>query len=78
VPEEHVQFFWARQGWQGLLDRYPTDAVLVPRPAPIAAALEDSAATRDSWPRAYQDATYVIHVRRGAFPECIERSRDPR
>jgi hypothetical protein len=74
--QEHLRFFSAQPGWQDLLVRYPADAVLVPRPAPVAAELEASPNTRDAWPRVYQDATYAIHLRRGVFPAYGEVARE--
>lgn len=70
VYEEHQRFFGARAGWQSFLDRYPTDAVLAPRSAPVVAAMGESSRFRDSWERVYDDGFYTIHLRRSAGRTC--------
>jgi hypothetical protein len=57
--EEHLELYRARPGWRAVLARYPTDAVLVPRGAPVEATLAADA----DWPRAYEDDAYTIFAR---------------
>ncbi len=57
--DEHVELYGARPGWRAVLDRYPTDAVLVPRGAPVETPLAADA----EWPRAYEDDAYTIFAR---------------
>jgi hypothetical protein len=40
VFPEHCEFFAGRDGWETLLERYPHDAVLIHRTAPLAALLD--------------------------------------
>ncbi len=65
--EESVAFYQAQPGWQETLDRYPTDAVLVPRWSRLADVLEQSreATLQDKWQRVYRDGAYLLFVRRG-------------
>ncbi|TMA73655.1 MAG: hypothetical protein E6J72_19485 [Deltaproteobacteria bacterium] len=57
--DEHLTLYGARPGWLTVLERYPTDAVLVPRGAPVEATL----ATDADWPRVYEDDAYTIFAR---------------
>jgi len=57
--DEHLTLYGARPGWRTVLERYPTDAVLVPRGAPVEATL----ATDADWPRVYEDDAYTIFAR---------------
>jgi hypothetical protein len=67
--EEHVAFYAARPGWRAMLDRYPTDAVLVRRSDPVAAAL----AADGGWPRAYEDDAYLVFARSADGPAVDRR-----
>lgn len=59
--EESLDFYLARPGWRKTLEKYPTDAVLVPRRLPVARMLADL----DSWTQAYEDDAYRIFTRPG-------------
>lgn len=61
VLEENVSLYEARAGWQQTLVKYPTDAVLVPRWMPLAAAL----AGLDGWQRVYRDNAFEVYARPG-------------
>jgi hypothetical protein len=58
---ESGRFYNAAEGWETILGKYPTDAVLVPREAPVAAAL----AAGGQWRRVYRDDEYALFVRPG-------------
>ena len=59
LEEEVFDFYMARQGWMGLLAKYPTDAVLVPTRTPVARHLPELA----GWRRCYRDDSSEIYVR---------------
>lgn len=67
--EEHIEFYAASPGWHSILDRYPTDAVLVRRGEPVEAAL----AAEPAWPRAYEDDAYAIFARRSMRLPFVDR-----
>jgi hypothetical protein len=58
---EMIDCYAARDGWERTLTRHPTDAVLVPRSAPLARALP----ALPGWRRAYQDDVYEVYLRPG-------------
>ena len=70
---EHLAFYAAKPGWQRMLDRYPTDAVLVPSGAPLAGAMPQAA----EWSRVYRDDAYEIHARPGLALPVVDRSDQP-
>jgi hypothetical protein len=59
VLEENVAFYEARPGWQGTLEKYPTDAVLVPRTSAVAAELP----ALDGWQRVHRDDAFDVYMR---------------
>jgi hypothetical protein len=58
---DHVAFFAAGPRWRELLERYPTDLVLVPRAAPVVALLR----TETTWSIVYEDDAYLLFARPG-------------
>jgi len=58
VVENVFHFYEGGPEWQRVLDRYPTDAVLVPTETAIASKLADSA-----WKRVYVDRQFELYVR---------------
>jgi hypothetical protein len=69
VLEEHVALYGARDGWETLLDRYPTDAVLVPRDRPLA----DAMIRQETWPLVYRDDAFLVFARPGASMAHVDR-----
>jgi hypothetical protein len=66
--EENFAFYGAKPGWRATLDRYPTDAVLVPRGSPLDGAMEQLAgvALQDAaphWCLIYRDDGFSLFVR---------------
>ena len=59
VLEEHLLLFRAKQGWQDVLIKYPTDAVIVPSLSRLSAAMP----TMIGWTRTYHDGVYEIYAR---------------
>jgi hypothetical protein len=59
--EEHIAFFQAREGWEAMLARYPTDLVLAQTTMPVTARLS----TQSSWTIVYRDDAYVVFARPG-------------
>lgn len=57
--EENVDFYAARAGWRATLEKYPTDAVLVPTTAAVYAKLRDES----GWRETYVDEMYAVFVR---------------
>jgi hypothetical protein len=58
LEEEIFDFYMARNGWKGLLVKYPTDAVLVPTRLPVARHLQELA----GWRPCYRDDSSEIYV----------------
>jgi hypothetical protein len=58
--DESIAFYAARPGWERILTKYPTDAVLVSTAVPLAAAMSQS-----GWSKTYSDRRYQIYVRPG-------------
>lgn len=56
VLEENMAFYDAAEGWKDTLARYPTDLVLVPRSAKVAALLS----AWGGWSQVYQDEAYLL------------------
>jgi hypothetical protein len=66
VLEENTAFYEAQPGWQETLSRYPTDAVLVARSAPLAGVLPSV----PGWRRVYRDDAFELFARPGlSLPE---------
>lgn len=57
--EENVALYLGRDGWRATLDRYPTDAVLVPEWSPLDTLL----ARTPGWKRVYRDDAYSVVAR---------------
>lgn len=62
--EESFRFYSAQTGWEAILDRYPTDAVLVPVTAAVDAALR-ARQHELGWSEAYRDAGFAVYERTG-------------
>jgi hypothetical protein len=67
--DEAMQFYAARPGWERVLTKYPTDAVLVSTAAPLAVEMP-----RAGWSRRYSDRRYEIYVRPGLDMAPMDRS----
>jgi hypothetical protein len=66
VMERIFGFYEARPGWRSTLDLYPTDAVLVPRDAPVARTIPEA-----GWRQVYRDRQFDLYVRPGrSLPEA--------
>ncbi len=61
VLEEHLLLFGAKRGWQDVLTKYPTDAVIVPSLSRLSVAMP----TMIGWNRAYHDGVYEVYTRPG-------------
>ena len=61
VLEEHVAFYDNKSDPRKMLDKYPTDAVLVRRSCAVANVLPDL----DGWKRVYRDDVFEIYARAG-------------
>lgn len=61
VLEEHLLLFRAKRGWQDVLAKYPTDAVMIPRLSRLSAAMPSMI----GWSRAYCDDVYEVYTRPG-------------
>jgi hypothetical protein len=57
--ERNLQFYDGSADWRAILERDPTDLVLVPRTAPVAGEL----ATQATWTRVYEDDAYVLFAK---------------
>lgn len=74
ILEENVAFYAARPGWRETLEKYPTDLVLVPHSAPVAAKLRDETPWRES----YADEVYALFTRPGLeLPQVDRRGAPP-
>lgn len=60
LSDELYAFYMAKEGWQAVLEKYPTDAILVPRRLPLARQLPGCPA----WRRCYRDRAFEIYVRK--------------
>jgi hypothetical protein len=78
VLEDHVLLYEAQSGWRNVLTKYPTDALIVPSPTPLAAAMP----SLDGWKKAYDDGIFAVYVRLHDGSSAIRRSsvslREPR
>jgi hypothetical protein len=61
VLEDHIRLYEAESGWQDILTKYPTDAVLVPCLSRLSAAMPSMI----GWRRAYRDGVYDVYTRPG-------------
>jgi hypothetical protein len=64
IVEEIVALYQGRLGWQATLQKYPPDAILVPRGVPLEGLLMDRDADQSGteWKNIYQDAGYALFV----------------
>jgi hypothetical protein len=60
--DEHVAFYTARSGWDRLLERYPTDMILVRHADAVAAALS----THPGWKAVYRDDAFALYARKAS------------
>jgi hypothetical protein len=60
VMKQIFDFYDGRAGWQSTLVAYPTDAVLLPKDAPVLTEIGSS-----GWHRVYTDREFRIYVRPG-------------
>lgn len=72
LEEDHA-FFAAREGWQAILTKYPTDIVLVPNRLPVASKLNEI----DGWRRVYRDSQFAMFARDGVELATFETDADP-
>jgi hypothetical protein len=70
--EEHESFYRAEAGWEKILEKHPTDLVLVPRSTAVSAALAEQTA----WQRVYRDGAYEIYSRPGLRLPTFDRRND--
>ena len=68
LAEENQQLYEARNGWQAVLEAYPTDLVLVATRFPLARAL----ASLRGWTEVYADNCFLIYARE---PSALPRVR---
>jgi hypothetical protein len=59
LADELYAFYMGREGWEAVLDKYPTDAILVPKRLPLARRLPEV----PGWYRCYQDDAFEIYSR---------------
>jgi hypothetical protein len=74
IVEENVQFYDAERDWQAVLDRYDTDAVLVPCWSPLGEMLVwgdqfERSAWPSGWRLVYRDDGYSVVARREVVPQ---------
>ncbi len=82
--EENVRFYAGRPGWQAVLTRYDTHAVLVPAWSrlwnmPEAAAAADESCWPPGWHRVYRDDGYCLFARCeiAASLPSVDRTGEP-
>jgi hypothetical protein len=71
--DEHVRFYDARPGWHDVLDRWPTDLVLVTPRDGIADVLPRETA----WAPVYRDDAFVLYARPGLALPPEDRTGTP-
>lgn len=62
ILEEHLRLFAAKDGWQAILDKYPTDTVLVPTRSKLAKQMPE----QSSWFKQFDDGVYQVYSRAAA------------
>lgn len=72
MEEDHA-FFEARDGWQSILTKYPTDLVLVPNRLRVASEMSQI----DGWRRVYRDSQFAMFARDGIALATFETQADP-
>src|SRR5581483_3877850 len=72
-PEDWVdrtfKFYAGESGWRETLAAYPTDAVLVPRSAPVAQVMPQS-----GWHMVYKDGEFEVFGRPGLRLPDVDRT----
>ncbi len=88
VMPEHNLFLGGEEGWWTILDKYPTDAVLVHKPAPVCEKLEVFRAgyagevphTKQQWRFVYEDDSFLVlaadHCKLPSVNRASERLED--
>jgi hypothetical protein len=65
--KENIQFYQAGDNWQDMLERYPTDAILVPRSSKISKFVNlnngQAKEFRHNWRTVYLDDVFSIYIR---------------
>jgi len=70
---EHLDFFYAGNGWRSMLDRYPHDLILVERDMPVAPLMR----ALPGWSLIYEDDAFLLFARSGlALPYVDRRGQD--
>jgi hypothetical protein len=67
VLEDHVRLYEAHSGWQEVLTKYPTDALIVPSPTPLAAAMPNVR----GWKKTYDDGIFAVYTRLQIYSQGI-------
>jgi hypothetical protein len=70
LAEENQGLYATAQDWRRVLDRYATDAVLIPKWSALESVLKGS-----DWPRVYQDDGFAVYTRPGAAPALPQADR---
>lgn len=68
LADELFGFYMAHAGWEEVLERYPSHAILVPTRLPLAQALPDA----PGWRPAYQDDAFEIYVRQDSVLPYVD------
>ncbi len=84
VMEEHNKFLSAEPGWAEMIDRFPTDAILVHRQAPAFDALLQLGHSANAipeqlagWSVVYQDDSFLIAAPDNTALPVVDRSGQP-
>lgn len=72
LEEDHA-FFAARDDWQLVLSKYPTNIVLAPNRLPIVSAMN----TVEGWRRVYRDSQFTMFAREGVDLPTFETDAEP-
>lgn len=84
IMPEHNRFYDAEENWWEILDRYPTDAVLIHKQADVCDQLLSfdesdiaiSQATRDAWQYVYEDDAFILLAKKESrLPKTDRRNR---
>jgi hypothetical protein len=70
VLEAHVTFYDATPGWEEILDRYPTDLVLVPKGKAVAQLMPELR----GWTNVYRDDVFEIYAQRDRDLPPVDRT----
>lgn len=68
VFDEHFSFYSGGEAFPSLLEKYPTDVVLVPRFLPLAERMGEA----EGWKQVYADPQFALHARPGAELPVVE------